>query len=223
MSNPTPTLYRKHLNVTTVGLDRDGLAASQHTTANVAMTLNGALSSGGTYTAGDGIDVRVGHLIGVYSSANISSDIFTIVGTDPDGIAQTETVTGVNASTVFTTKYFYTVTSVKNDTTEGTNNVEVGIGSTLATQRIPIEARSSGWKVGCGLTVPSGTISVTLQATMDDIYDSSVTPLYISDGTFATKTGTFFYDYPIVVTAVRFITASYTGAVSTTFHVLQNK
>lgn len=214
--------YRKHWYVTTVALDRDGIATSQHTTANVAMTLDGVLSSGGTYTAADGVNVKVGHLIGVYSSANIATDVFTIVGTDPDGIAISETVSGVNNSTVFTTKYFYTVTSVTNDTTEGTNNVEVGIGTTLATQRIPIEPRTGNWTVGCGVTIPSGTISVTMQETMDDIYDSSVTPLWIADTTFATKAATFYANLSILVTAVRFVTVSYTGAVSPSFHVIQN-
>lgn len=217
------SLYRQHLATTPVLLDRDGLAAAQNTVANTALTLAGALASGGTYTAGDGgSSGNVGHLIGVYSSANIAADVFTIVGTDPDGLALTETVTGVNASTVFTTKYFYTVSSVKNDTTEAVNQVEVGIGNTFATRRIPIEPRASGFDVGLGVTV-TGTISVTVQLTMDDIFDPTVTPVYIADTTFATKTATFFSALGVLVTAVRFITNSYSSGATATFHVIQNK
>jgi hypothetical protein len=217
------SLYRQHLYVTGVALDRDGLAQSQHTTANTAMTLNGALASGGTYTAGDGSNTKVGHLIGVYSSANIASDVFTIVGTDPDGLALSETVTGVNNSTVFTTNYFYTVSSVTNDTTEGTNNVEVGIGNTFATQRIPVEPRASGFKVGMGVSAASGTYNVSAQLTMDDIFDSTITPVYIADTTFASKSATFFSDLAVCVTAIRFIASSYSSTPSLTFHVIQNK
>jgi hypothetical protein len=216
------SLYRKHFYMSPVALDRDGIATSQHTTANTAMTLDGALSSGGSYTAADGTNVKVGHLVGVYSSANIASDIFTIVGTDPDGLTLSETVTGVNNSTVFTTNYFYTVTSVKNDTTEASNNVEVGIGSTLATQRVPIEPRASGWEVGLGAKI-TGAASVTAQLTMDDIFDSTVTPVYIADTTFATKTATFYSKLGVLVSAVRLITNSYSSGATIGFHVLQNK
>lgn len=213
--------YTKHLYVTGVALDQDGIATSQHTTANTAMTLDGNLSSGGTYTAGDGTNCRVGHLIGVYSSANIASDVFTIVGTDPDGLALTETVTGVNNSTVFTTNYFYTVTSVKNNTTEGTNNVEIGIGTTFATQRVPIEYKTN-YAVGYGVSA-SGTYSITLQHTMDDIFDSTKTPLYQADTTFATKSATFYSGLTFPVTASRFIAVSYSSTPSFSFHVLQNR
>lgn len=221
MGSIATSMYRKHLYVTGAALDRDGIATSQHTTAATPMTLNGALSSGGTYTAADSSNAKVGHLVGVYSSADIHTDIFTIVGTDPDGRAQTETVTGVNNTTVFTTKYFYTVTSVTNDTTEGTNNVEVGIGTTFATQMLPIEPRSSSYKVGMGVTA-TGTYSVTAQLTMDDIENLAVTPTYINDTTFATKTATFYSDLGIVVTAVRFIAVSYSATPAFAFHVIQN-
>lgn len=215
------SLYRQHLYVTGVALDRDGLAASQHTTAATPLTLNGALASGGTYTAADGTNCKVGHLIGVYSSANIASDIFTIVGTDPDGLAISETVTGLNNSTVFSTKYFYTVSSVTSDTTEGSNNVEVGIGNTFATRRIPIEPRASNFAVALGVTA-TGTFSITSQHTMDDISDTSVTPSYIADTTFATKTATFYSLLSIPVTATRFIAVSYSSTPAFSFHVIQN-
>ncbi len=216
--------YNRHLYVTGASLDRDGIAQAQNTVANTAMTLNGTLSSGGSYTAGDGgTSCRVGHLIGVYSSANIASDVFTIVGTDPDGLALTETVTGVNNSTVFTTKYFYTVTSVKDDTTQAVNTVEVGIGTTFATQRIPVSYRGNYAGVqGYGVTA-TGTYSVTLQHTMDDIYDSSKTPSYIADTSFATKTATFYMGLAFPVTASRFIAVSYSSNPAFSFHVLQSQ
>lgn len=220
--NVVPSLYRKHFKIVSVALDRDGLAQSQHTTASTALTLNGALSSGGSYTAGDGSNAKVGHLIGVYSSANISTMVFTIVGTDPNGIAQTETVTGVNNSTVFSTKYFYTVSSVTPDTTDAVNNVEVGIGNTWATERVRIEPRSGGNRIGMGVE-GSGTYNVTVQLTMSDLNDDAVVPTYINDTSFASKTATYFQDLGVLCTGVRLISSSYSSTPTLYFHVIQNK
>ncbi len=218
----TNTAYKKHLKVTCVALDRDGLCTSQHTVANNAMGLNGVLISGGSYTAGDGQNCKVGHFIGVYCSADINTDIFTIVGTDPNGFAQTETVTGVNASTVFTTKYFYTVSSVTCDTTEASNNVEVGIGNTWATERVPVEPRMGQARIGMGVEA-TGTYSVTAQLTMSDLWDSSVTPTWIADTSFATKTATYFQDCGVMCTGIRLIAVSYSSTPTVYFHVIQNK
>lgn len=224
MATGINSLYRQHLYVTGVALDRDGLSVSAHTVAATPITLGGALASGGTYTAGDGGTGtnKVGHLIGVYSSANIASDIFTIVGTNPDGVAISETVTGVNNSTVFTTKYFYTVSSVTSDTTEAVNNVEVGIGTTFATRTIPIEPRAANFIVGIGVEA-SGTYSITAQVTMSDLTDPTVTPTYIADTTLATKTATFFSSLVFPVTGMRFIAVSYSSTPAFSFHVIQNK
>lgn len=213
--------YRRHIKVTAATEDRDGIALAQQTVGAANLTLAGILVSSGTYTAGDGSGGRVGHQVSAYSAGNIATVTFTVYGTDPDGQTITDTITGVSNSTVETTKYFYTVTRVAANGAVG-SDVEIGIVDELATQMIPIEPRASGWNVGLGVTV-TGTISVTAQLTMDDIYDSSVTPAWIADTTLATKTATFYSALGVLVTAVRFVTNSYsTGAIST-FHVLQNK
>lgn len=219
-TNVIKDAYRTHFKVVGVALDRDGLAAAQALTASTAMTLAGALTSGGTFTAGDGSNCRVGKLIGVYSGDNISTVVFTIVGTDPDGLALSETVTGVNASTVFTTKYFYTVTSVTPSDTSA-SLVEVGQGTTFATQRIPVSHHTqNGFTMAIGVEA-TGTFSVTAQHTMTDLMDESVTPTYIADTSFATKTATYFQTQAILVTATRFIAVSYTGTPTFYFHAIQ--
>lgn len=216
------SLYRQHLSVTLADEDRDGISLAQTRTGAGVLLINGALASGGVYTAADGgSSVKVGHQVSVYSSGNLSSVNFTIVGTDPDGLALSETIAGPDNSTVETSNYFYTVTSVSTSNTIGTN-AEVGIVDEVATQRVPIEPRSSGFKVGLGQTI-TGAVSTSAQLTMDDIYNSSVTPVYIADTTFATKSATFFSDLGIVVTAVRFVTNSYSSGATAVFHVIQNK
>ena len=215
------SLYRQHQKVTLAAEDRDGIALAQTTAGAVAYVLSGVLSSGGTYTAADGgTSCHIGHQIGIYSGANISTVVFTVVGTDPDGLALTETITGVNAGQIESTNYYYTVTSVTPDGAVA-SNVEIGIVDEVATNRIPIEPRTGSYEVCMGVTV-SGTLSLTAQYTVDDIYDSSVTPAYINDPTLVTKTANFASRLALLPSAVRLVSASYSSGATFTFHVLQN-
>lgn len=215
------SLYRQHYYITVAAEDRDGIATAQQRTGAGVLVLDGVLSSGGVYTAADGgSSCRVGHQVSVYSGGNLSGVNFTVVGTDPDGFALSETITGPNATTVETTNYFYTVTSVS---TSGTiaSNAEIGIVDEIATQRVLIEPRSN-FAVGLGTHV-TGTASVTAQVSMSDPYDDSVTKVYIADTTFASKTATFYSALGVVVAAVRLITNSYSSGATLEFHVIQNK
>lgn len=215
------SLYRHHSTITLATEDRDGIATAQTTAGAGNLTLAGALTSGGVYTAGDGSGVSVGHQVSAYCAGDINTVVFTVTGTDPDGLAQTDTITGVNASTVETTKYFKTVTQVAASATCGTN-VEIGIVDEIATQRIPIEPRTTNFSVGMGCDI-TGTASVTVQLTMDNLYDPDTTPNYIADTTFATKTSTFFSQLGVLCSAVRLVTNSYSTSAVLNFHVIQNK
>lgn len=216
------SLYTKHQTITVAAEDRDGIALAQTTAGAANLVLNGILSSGGVYTATDGgSTVKVGHQVSIYSGADINTVTFTIYGTDPDGVSITDTVTGVNAGAVETTKYFYTVTRVATSAIVG-SNVEVGIVDEIATARIPITGSDSGFEVGMGITV-TGTVSVSAQLTMDDIWDSTVVPAYIADATLATKTATFYSRLAVLVTAVRLVFHSYSSGAVVVFHVIQNK
>lgn len=214
------SLYEQHYAVTVVAEDRDGIATAQQRVGAGVLVLDGALTSGGVYTAADSSTAKVGHQVSAYSAGNISTVVFTIVGTDPDGYALSETVTGVSNSTVETTNYFYTVTSVSSSATVG-SDVEIGIVDEIQTQVVPIEARASGYKVGLGSKI-TGTVSVTAVVTMDDLA-SSTPPVFIADTTFATKTATFYSDLNVLVTAVALRTNSYSSGATFTFDVLQNK
>ncbi|KCZ47767.1 hypothetical protein [Hyphomonas sp. CY54-11-8] len=111
-------------------------------------------------SAGDGL----AHLVTITSAANISALTITITGTDADGGALTEAITGPNATTVTGTKYFLTVTSVAISATLGANTMDVGWADEFTTPTLPLNWRShqaAGW-----VTV-TGTINYTVQATLD--------------------------------------------------------
>ena len=105
--------------------DADGISTTASISGAAALTINGTLTSGGSYTSGD----NIGQLITILSAADDSGITFTIVGTDAVGDAQTEVVTGADASTATSSGYFNTVASI---TTSGASagNVSAGVTGT---------------------------------------------------------------------------------------------
>ena len=91
--------------------DADGVCQSQTPAATGVqnLTINGAQASGGvaTFTAA--------RLITITSAGTDDNRTFTVVGTDVNGAAQTETITGPDTATVTGTLYFRTVTQVSVD------------------------------------------------------------------------------------------------------------
>jgi len=109
--------------------DPNGLSTAASISGAAALTLNGALIADSKYTTGD----NIGQVITILSAGDDSGITFTIVGTDANGDALTEVVTGANAGTASSSGYFNTVDSI---TTSGstTGNVSAGVlGAILAT------------------------------------------------------------------------------------------
>lgn len=146
----------------TLAVDRDGIAAAQQLVGAGNLTLNGALASGGTWTS------TTAQQIGIYSAGNLSARTFTVTGTgyDTNGRYQasmTEDVTGPNNSTVETTKYFLTISTVASDGAVG-SDVEVGPVDEAVSQIIPVN-RLTDFSIGLQAVV-SGTINYDGEYTM---------------------------------------------------------
>jgi len=109
--------------------DPNGLSTAATIGSATTLTLNGALIADSVYTTG----TNIGQIITILSAADDTGVTFTTVGTDANGDALTEVITGVNNATASSTGYFQTVTSI---TTDGatTGNVSAGVlGAILAT------------------------------------------------------------------------------------------
>jgi len=94
--------------------DPDGVSTSASISLSsgvASATIGGALSSGGAvnFTTAASEQPRQ---VTVTASGNESGRIFTVTGTDSSGSAQVDAITGPNNSTVSTTDFFNTVTSV---------------------------------------------------------------------------------------------------------------
>ena len=156
--------------------DTNGICASQTTSAAANLTLNGALcatvNGNSIYapalgsvlaTTADGAWARK---IGITSSGNDSGITFTVTGTDVDGKALSETITGPNAGTVYTTNStaanFKSVTKIA---TSGatTGNITVGTAAVAgdvycrALGIIPYQSTITGIKVWVAEAFNAGT------------------------------------------------------------------
>jgi hypothetical protein len=121
----------------TVALDADGISVAASVGNNAALVIGGALADSGSVT------LSHGRLITILSAGNDSSKSFTVVGTDVNGDSQTETVTGANAGTATSSKYFKTIASI---TAVGNpaGNVSAGINASAADAIFTMRSRLKG-------------------------------------------------------------------------------
>lgn len=155
MSNPTTISLQLPAAVA------NGVALSQTPGGARNLTLSGSLATAGV------ANLVVAQRVGVTSSGNDATVVFTIYGTDREGNVINEAITGVNTATVFTQRNFLTVTRVAVSAgTAGAITVgTVGVGSTpwqLFDMMIaPFFVSQAGRLV-------SGTATFTFEHTYDD-------------------------------------------------------
>tara|TARA_R100001460_G_scaffold83274_2_gene124146 strand:+ start:1061 stop:1678 length:618 start_codon:yes stop_codon:yes gene_type:complete len=121
----------------TVALDADGISVAASVGNNAALVIGGALADSGSVT------LSHGRLVTILSAGDDSSKSFTVVGTDVNGDSQTETVTGANAGTATSSKYFKTIASI---TAVGNpaGNVSAGINASAADAIFTMRSRLKG-------------------------------------------------------------------------------
>jgi len=153
----------------TVALDADGISVAASVGNNAALVIGGALADSGSVT------LSHGRLITILSAGDDSSKSFTVVGTDVNGDSQTETVTGANAGTATSSKYFKTIASI---TAVGNpaGNVSAGINASAADAIFTMRSRLKGMFLTSTATAgevdfltssPSGTSIMKLNSVSD--------------------------------------------------------
>lgn len=153
-------MRHKQFDIDLVDADPDGIAEAQTPSGAEALALGGVLVSGGVAT------LDYARQLAIVSDGNESGITFTVVGTDADGYALTEVITGPNITTVESTGYFKTVTSVTTNGA-GAGNITVGTVDEACTATIPLQWGSPH---ACTINVDvTGTISFTVQETFDDV------------------------------------------------------
>ena len=105
-----------------VAANTASIAALQTTAGATALNLTAGATAGTFATLGQ---FTFGMKVTITSAGNESDIGFAIVGTDLSGAAASETLTGPNATTVTSTKFYKTITSITPDGAVG-NNTSVG-------------------------------------------------------------------------------------------------
>jgi VCBS repeat-containing protein len=185
--------------------DDNGIAEVQQLVGAGDLTLNGALVAGGI------AQLTSQRKVGMFSAGNISTVVFTIYGTDQVGNTISDTITGINNTTVSTTLDFLTVTRIAASAAVG-SDVIAGTTGVGASQPIPLDMYLDPFNVSlfCDVT---GTVNYTAQFTFDDVFASAGPYTWANhpDLTAATADGDGTYISP--VTATRLVTNSGTGSI----------
>lgn len=184
-------------------------------------TSTGAATAPTTTATSDGLAHQVTLVSPV--QATLAGVTFTIVGTDADGNAKTETgLTGpASNSTVTSTGYFKTVTSIQPSATMGGLVVSVGIAAPSLTPTIPLEWRSI---VAAQHQVEiSGTINYSMQETLDKLFNASADTLSWSAATsaFSAKTATVTGQGLVGATGARVLINTVTNGATLAWRVVQ--
>lgn len=141
--------------------DRDGIITAVTPGAAGAIPLTGALVASGIATlSGE-------RRILIYAAGNESARTFSIVGQDSAGVAVTENITGPNATTVYSSSAYRTISSVTVDA--GTaGNIEVGqVGDPIGIEQ---DNDTLHWTYLAGAlsTTPSLVTALTGAAAIDN-------------------------------------------------------
>ena len=165
------------LNIETA--DPNGVVTAETPVNNVALTLDGAYTSGGVAT------FPFPTAVTFTSTSNLSTVTFTVVGTDAGGVYQTEAIVGPNNTTVTGTKTFKTVTSiaVATVTTFTTQTVDAG-GAAVGIGNGPwwpldIYTPNQVTTISANI-LASGSATYSIEYTNEDPFDLSITQLAVA-------------------------------------------
>lgn len=154
--------------------------------------------------------------------ATLAGITFTIVGTDADGLPQTETglVGPASAATVTSTKYFKTVATIQPSATMGALTVAVGMAAPSYSATIPIE-RYIRFASDLTITV-TGTVNVTIQDSIADMFSGAPSTLpWTSITALTSKTAQTDGTTRGTASGVRILTNSVTNGATCTLYISQ--
>jgi hypothetical protein len=206
---------RTTINIDPADADADGLGAA-NSSAGATYTLDGVLTSSGTFTSADGLAHRIS--ITDAGASNQTTATYTVTGTDVFGNTVSEAITGpASTATVESTEYFYTVTSVTIANPVGGSTADMGTVDEIAYQPIPLNWRSEyGANVSVNVT---GTLNFTVQETYVDIQRQ--TPFWVDVTALASKTVDATSSTTVAATAYRFILNSYSSGAEAQVYITQ--
>ena len=136
----------------TQALDADGISVAAAVGDDAALVIGGALAAGGACA------FDAGRIVTILSAGDDSGISFTVTGTDVNGDAQTESITGANAGTATGAKYFKTVSGIS-AVGDPAGNVSAGVNASAGDVIFAGRSRLKG--VFTVNSATAGTLSFT--------------------------------------------------------------
>lgn len=186
--------------------DADGVCLSQTPSGAGAMTIAGALASGGVAT------FDVARHFSITAAGNDSGRTFTVTGTDRYGASISEAITGPNTTTVVSVKNFKTITIVSVDAATA-GAITVGSADSAETPWIPTNYRKSPFELTVNTDLTTGaSLTYAMEVTNSDVQAPGFQEndaLKYTHATITAKTADFVGSQITPVTAVRYLITSY--------------
>ena len=181
-------------------------------------TSTGAATAPTTTSTSDGL----AHYVTLTSpvQATLAGINFTIVGKDADNHDVSEVIAGpASASTVTTTKFFKTITTIQPSATMGALTLAVGIAVTAITPTIPL----TNSPAAAGMTVAvTGTINYTMYETFANVYVHSIGSVSTQITALASKTANTSGNAAVSATGVLLLVNSVTAGATVTVWLNQS-
>ena len=158
--------------------------------------------------------------LSIDSSGNDVGITFTVVGTDADGRAISEVVTGGNTAAVESALYFKTVTSI---TASGAAaaNVTIGTVDEFVSNTIPLNHHASV-AATVSIEAVTGTINFSLEETFSDIWDTATYVFTAAPAALSAITAVAHENLDIHVSGIRFKANSYTTGADVKLIIREN-
>jgi hypothetical protein len=153
--------------------DPDGIIVGVSTVGALDIPFTGVLISGGLYTGDSEGGNILARKIGITSAGNDTGVTFTLTGTDPDGKAQTEDITGASGDIAESVGYYQTLSSVATDGATAAG-ITVGTVDEFSTQTCPMDHGASD-AITISLERFTSAIDVSVEETFSRIqYTDSI-------------------------------------------------
>lgn len=215
----------KTFDIDPINVDVDGICEAQTTAGAADLVLNGALCDLGTAGVFDLYDAGYSNGIGgvkisIDSVGDVSSVVFTVYGTDQDGIDRTEEITGVTTTEVQSTIFWQTITRIAAGAAVA-SNVTVGPVDEVVTKTLALNWRNdfaATFVVG-GVT---GTLQYDVEETNSDLGGATDPSALVWGVTQANKTADLTGSLLNYSTAARLRFDSYSSGAELQFSVRQN-
>jgi hypothetical protein len=178
-------------------IDADGITTSQAVVSGTNLAINGALVV-------DGVAIMAApQQMTTTSVGDATTTTFTFTGTDENGNAQTEDIVGGSTATTQGSLYFKTITSIL-PTGATAATVTAGSADDSSSAALPLNWRSSEFNANIGVVLSdSPNMTFSVESTLDDVQDSSVTPTWTAVTGLSAKTATTIAATTAPVQAIR--------------------